>query len=529
MERPGRRAAPSTFWWVHGTSDHDVWAVGTSGRIAHWDGATFTAHASGTTATLYGVWAAATDACGSSAARPAAGRRSRTTCCCTTTGRPSRHRRCPDAGAHVLQGLGHVVGQPLRRRRIRHHLAPHGHDLGARGEQPPLATGNLTTVNGCSATDVYAVGGHDVLPATARRGRAPTSRSRTASTASRAARRARRHRRLRRARSGSWRAPGSTTPDEPHQTTSTAPGPTRPADSGRPGGHFVDTGGGRVRARGPRVLRDRDRRLDDEVARVSEVDEDVMSRTPTQPRSSVSSRSASSPRRPGRRGHPERAARRCGRHPEPTPASGSLWMPTTTAVGGGDDADDQRGNRGTRLLGPLAHDVLVDLRPRYGSTVDRTLPLPKCASVPAHGAPATASLTKSPPTAQKPPAGSAHAPWRSWCGSSAKSLTHVPPTSRCLQSAEADDDDVPGRGARHAVDAVLEGHVRAVPARPSADEHVLPAHGVDLGRAAAVDRRQVPVASGGSFASSAHVVPVRCQMVPIRRRRTGCPSPSPTP
>src|SRR5579862_1256399 len=37
-----------TFWWVGGTSATDVWMVGTNGRIAHWDGQSFTPHASGT-------------------------------------------------------------------------------------------------------------------------------------------------------------------------------------------------------------------------------------------------------------------------------------------------------------------------------------------------------------------------------------------------------------------------------------------------------------------------------------------------
>jgi hypothetical protein len=53
--------ATSTVWWIHGTSDRDVWAVGETGLIMHFAGSDWSVVASPTTANLYGVWAAASD------------------------------------------------------------------------------------------------------------------------------------------------------------------------------------------------------------------------------------------------------------------------------------------------------------------------------------------------------------------------------------------------------------------------------------------------------------------------------------
>jgi hypothetical protein len=50
-----------TLWWIHGTSAHDVWAVGEKGLALHWDGSSWAALPTGTTANLYGVFAAAPD------------------------------------------------------------------------------------------------------------------------------------------------------------------------------------------------------------------------------------------------------------------------------------------------------------------------------------------------------------------------------------------------------------------------------------------------------------------------------------
>jgi hypothetical protein len=51
-------AGTDTYWWVHGTGEGDVWLVGERGLITHHDGARFEEHQGGTSATLFGVWAA---------------------------------------------------------------------------------------------------------------------------------------------------------------------------------------------------------------------------------------------------------------------------------------------------------------------------------------------------------------------------------------------------------------------------------------------------------------------------------------
>lgn len=49
----------ATIWWIHGVGADDAWAVGEHGLALHWDGATWTPTDARTTATLYGVYAAA--------------------------------------------------------------------------------------------------------------------------------------------------------------------------------------------------------------------------------------------------------------------------------------------------------------------------------------------------------------------------------------------------------------------------------------------------------------------------------------
>lgn len=150
-----------SYWWVHGTSDTDLWMVGEQGRITHYDGESFEEHESGTTATLWGAYAfAANDvwAVGGMV-----------------------------GGATPDDVLLHYDGsswqpEPLPEALGRTHFKVWGTssaDLFVVGEagviwhrdgtewtlqsDPPVATGNLTTVSGCSSTEVYAVGGRDVL------------------------------------------------------------------------------------------------------------------------------------------------------------------------------------------------------------------------------------------------------------------------------------------------------------------------------------------------------------------------------
>jgi hypothetical protein len=153
-----------TFWWVSGSGPDDVWMVGEKGRLTHWDGASFTEHVSGTTATLWGVWAASeTDAW-------------------AVGGTPEGDPAAPDDVVLHWDGASWapapLPGQPLGRALYKV-WGTSSDDLYVVGEygtiwhkkggswvlesEPPLASGTLFTVAGCSADEVYAVGGFDVL------------------------------------------------------------------------------------------------------------------------------------------------------------------------------------------------------------------------------------------------------------------------------------------------------------------------------------------------------------------------------
>ncbi len=156
-----------TFWWAHGTASTDVWAVGESGRIVHWNGSQFTEHASGTTATLYGVWAGGPADVWAVGGTPGGG-----------TGKPNDVLLHFDgtgwSPSPLPQKLGRTLykvwGTPSGGSTTLYAVGELGtiwHRVGTtwtlEADSPPLATGNLTTVSGCSDTEVYAVGGQDVL------------------------------------------------------------------------------------------------------------------------------------------------------------------------------------------------------------------------------------------------------------------------------------------------------------------------------------------------------------------------------
>lgn len=153
-----------SFWWVHGSGDDDVWLVGENGRISHFDGTSFEEHDSGTSATLWGAIAFAPDdvwAVGGMVGGPAT--------------------QPDDVVLHYDGSAWSPVtlpGEPQNRALFKV-WGTSSDDLFVVGEagiiwhkvgdtwtlesDPPLAGGNLTTVHGCSASEVYAVGGRDVL------------------------------------------------------------------------------------------------------------------------------------------------------------------------------------------------------------------------------------------------------------------------------------------------------------------------------------------------------------------------------
>jgi hypothetical protein len=153
-----------TLWWTNGTSDTDVWAVGENGRITHWDGAAFTEFASGTSATLYGVWSAGAGDVWAVGGSPGAGASKPNDILLHydgTSWQPSPLPQTLGRAFYKVWGAAsdnlYVVGE----------LGTIWHRTGTtwalEANAPPLATGNLTTVSGCDAGDVYAVGGQDVL------------------------------------------------------------------------------------------------------------------------------------------------------------------------------------------------------------------------------------------------------------------------------------------------------------------------------------------------------------------------------
>jgi hypothetical protein len=150
-----------TFWWAHGTSDADVWIVGEGGRIAHWDGAAFQEYVSGTTATLYGVWAAAPRDVWAVGGSPGAGGSQPNDIVLHFDGASWAVSPPPQTfGRAYFKVWGtapdnvYVVGESG----TIWHRTGSGWTL----ESNP-ATGNLTTVAGCGPSEVYAVGGRDVL------------------------------------------------------------------------------------------------------------------------------------------------------------------------------------------------------------------------------------------------------------------------------------------------------------------------------------------------------------------------------
>ena len=156
-----------TFWWAHGTSDKDVWAVGTNGHIVHWDGSTFTDHSvtPATTATLYGVWAASRTDVWAVGGTPEGG-----------TSKPNDVLLHWDGTSWTPSPLPMTLGRTFFKvwgtssanLYVVGEFGTVWHRVGTTwsleaNKPKPLATGNLTTVNGCSASEVYAVGGQDVL------------------------------------------------------------------------------------------------------------------------------------------------------------------------------------------------------------------------------------------------------------------------------------------------------------------------------------------------------------------------------
>jgi hypothetical protein len=160
--RPGEGdARQRSYWWVHGSSAADVWLVGEKGRITHHDGATFTEVPSGTDATLFGVWAAAPDdawAVGGAPEDPQ-GDKDVLLHWDGATWKPETLPAATGVSFFKVWGASrddvYVVGEAG--------VIWHRRGGAWTREGEGLATARLTTVAGCSATEVFAVGGRDLL------------------------------------------------------------------------------------------------------------------------------------------------------------------------------------------------------------------------------------------------------------------------------------------------------------------------------------------------------------------------------
>ena len=153
----------ASYWWVHGSGPKDVWMVGEKGRITHFDGTTFVEHVSAVTATLWGVYAASPTEAWAVGGTPNGG-----------VGAPNDIVLRWDGGSWSPITL---PGAPLGRTLYKI-WGSGADDLYAVGEKgtiwhatlgawslvdPAPVPGKLLTVAGCSATEVYAVGGSSVL------------------------------------------------------------------------------------------------------------------------------------------------------------------------------------------------------------------------------------------------------------------------------------------------------------------------------------------------------------------------------
>ncbi len=159
--RRSKAGGTETYWWVHGTAPNDVWLVGEKGRITHWDGTRLEERVSGTTATLFGVWAAAPDdawAVGGTPDQPDAandvllhwdG----------TSWKPETLPELKKVALFKIWGSSkddlYIVGEAG--------LVWHRTAGTWKREAEGVAKGRLTTVTGCSGTEVFAVGGRDLL------------------------------------------------------------------------------------------------------------------------------------------------------------------------------------------------------------------------------------------------------------------------------------------------------------------------------------------------------------------------------
>lgn len=150
-----------TYWWVHGTGPNDVWLVGEKGRITHWDGTKLEERTSGTTATLFGVWAAAPDDAWAVGGMPEDpnGANDVVLHWDGASWKPELLPAQNKVALFKVWGSSkddvYVVGEAG--------LVWHRTAGTWKREAQGVAKGRLTTVTGCTANEIIAVGGRELL------------------------------------------------------------------------------------------------------------------------------------------------------------------------------------------------------------------------------------------------------------------------------------------------------------------------------------------------------------------------------
>jgi hypothetical protein len=150
-----------TLWWVWGApAATDVWMVGEEGTVLRYDGERVSEVASGTAAHLYGVWGSSSDDVWIVGGRPGPGGPDDVVL--RWDGRTLSAVELPASrGAALFKVWGSAPGELW--------VAGEGGTLWRRSAgawtdvSPELDTlETLTTVHGCAADDVYAVGGRSI-------------------------------------------------------------------------------------------------------------------------------------------------------------------------------------------------------------------------------------------------------------------------------------------------------------------------------------------------------------------------------
>lgn len=153
-----------TFWWVSGSGADDVWMVGEKGRIAHWNGSTFESHVSGVTATLWGVFATSKTDAWAVGGTPEGGTALPNDIVLHWDGQAWAPITLP--GPALGRSLYKIWGTSADNLYVVGEAGTVWHKKGTTWlleSETPLATGTLFTVAGASESEIYAVGGVDVL------------------------------------------------------------------------------------------------------------------------------------------------------------------------------------------------------------------------------------------------------------------------------------------------------------------------------------------------------------------------------